>query len=117
MSGSVVYAGRHRNLSGYGNAILLKHQPETFTYYAHLGLVKVNKGQQVTARQIIGEVGNTGKSNGAHLHLELMVKGKTHNPVPYLKLDAISATRVSDLFYSIKKSATASTVIRRLVGD
>jgi murein DD-endopeptidase MepM/ murein hydrolase activator NlpD len=57
-----------RGCYSYGKWILVKHGNGLSTLYAHLNLIKVTAGQQVTAGQIIGYSGNTGYSTGPHLH-------------------------------------------------
>ena len=57
------------------------------TWYAHLSKYKVRPGQKVVRGEVIGEVGNTGKSTGPHLHYEVHVKGKVQNPVNYYFMD------------------------------
>lgn len=62
---------------GYGNYIVVEHPNGTQTLYAHLSANIVYAGQQVAQGQVIGNVGNTGRSTGPHLHFE--VRG-TKNP-------------------------------------
>ena len=57
------------------------------TRYAHLNKVKVKGGQKLTRGEEIGEVGNTGKSTGPHLHYEVRLKDKPMNPMNYYFLD------------------------------
>jgi len=64
---------------GYGQYIVIKHENKTQTLYAHLSENSVVAGQRVTQGQKIGELGNTGRSTGPHLHFE--VRGDP-NPVP-----------------------------------
>ncbi|WP_374723581.1 murein hydrolase activator EnvC family protein [Calidifontibacillus erzurumensis] len=78
----------------YGNTVLIKHNINGKTYetlYAHLDKINVKIGQKVTQGQKIGEMGNTGRSFGSHLHFEIHVGGgwnqnKTFakNPYPIL---------------------------------
>jgi len=82
--GTVSAAGRHKFLSGYGNAVLLSHGGDIFTYYAHMNKVFVKKGQNVEQGQMIGTVGNSGKSTGPHLHFELIIKKRLYDPVPFM---------------------------------
>lgn len=56
---------------GYGNYVMISHQNNYVTLYAHLAGVSVKKGERVLAGQAIGMMGNTGNSYGAHLHFEL----------------------------------------------
>lgn len=71
---------------GLGNAITLIHPNGTTTVYGHCSKLLLQVGQQVKRGQIIGEVGDTGNSNGAHLHFEFhSPDGKAIDPVRYLK--------------------------------
>ncbi len=72
--------------SGYGKEVLIDHGFGYKTRYAHLNCIYVNKGETVQRGQMIGEVGNTGKSTGPHLHYEVIYKGKPVNPMPYMDL-------------------------------
>jgi len=56
---------------GYGNLVKIVHSNGTFTVYGHLSEVLVKEGQQVAQGQLIGRMGNTGNSNGCHLHFEV----------------------------------------------
>jgi murein DD-endopeptidase MepM/ murein hydrolase activator NlpD len=71
--GTVVKAGGNGAGDGpaYGNAIVIKHAPGSYTQYAHLLSINVSPGQQVKTGQKIGEVGSTGNSTGPHLHFEV----------------------------------------------
>ncbi|GAA0484771.1 M23 family metallopeptidase [Streptomyces stramineus] len=71
--GTVVKAGPNGGGDGpaYGNAIVIKHDNNTYSQYAHLSQVKVRVGQAVTTGQEIGLSGSTGNSSGPHLHFEI----------------------------------------------
>ena len=72
----------------YGNFVKMKHPDGYYTLYAHLKNVKVKKGQQLKQGQVIGYMGNTGKSYGAHLHFEVRnTKDTRINPTPYIDTD------------------------------
>lgn len=66
--------------SGYGRCIDIDHGYNYLTRYAHLSKIKVRVGQQVKRGEIIGEVGNSGLSTGAHLHYEVRLRGEPKNP-------------------------------------
>ncbi len=83
-NGVVTYAAWKQ---GYGNCIEINHGFGYETLYAHLNKYKVRVGQKVTRGQVIGEVGNTGKSTGAHLHYEVIVRGQYDNPSKYYFMD------------------------------
>ncbi|MCM1035879.1 MAG: M23 family metallopeptidase [Bacteroides sp.] len=91
--GTPVYAtGRGRVISagwnsGYGNLIEIDHGYGYVTRYAHLSKIGVSAGQTVSRGDLIGEVGNTGKSTGPHLHYEVRLHGAPQNPVNYYFMD------------------------------
>lgn len=80
--GVVVHAGW---LSGYGRLVKIKHAFGVETRYAHLSKITVSEGQRVSRGQRIGDMGNTGRSTGTHLHYEVRVGGKAVNPMIYIK--------------------------------
>lgn len=71
-------------LHGYGLTVDVVHPNGIKTRYAHLKLTNVQKGQKLDEGQIIGQVGNTGRTTGANLHFEVMVAGKLTDPQDYL---------------------------------
>lgn len=71
----------------YGNCIDLNHGYNYKTRYAHLSQILVKPGQKVKRGEMIGKVGNTGKSTGSHLHYEVLFKGEPQNPVNYYFMD------------------------------
>jgi murein DD-endopeptidase MepM/ murein hydrolase activator NlpD len=73
--------------SGYGNEIIIDHGFGYKTRYAHLSKILVRPGQKVSRGEIIGKVGNTGKSVGPHLHYEVIKNNKPLNPVNFFYLD------------------------------
>lgn len=68
---------------GYGNHVRIDHGYGYVTLYAHMYKIKVRLGQTVKRGDIIGLVGNTGKSVGPHCHYEVRKNGKPLNPVNY----------------------------------
>jgi murein DD-endopeptidase MepM/ murein hydrolase activator NlpD len=82
---AVVREARWRN--GYGNLVELNHGFGYKTRYGHLSKMYVREGDSVTRGQVIGEVGNTGVSEGAHLHYEVRFRGNTVNPIHYFNKD------------------------------
>ncbi len=79
-NGSIVSAGRDVE-GGYGNEIIIDHGYNYQTVYAHLSKVFVRPGQKILRGQIIGYVGNTGKSTSPHLHYEVRKNGVAVNPI------------------------------------
>lgn len=84
-NGEVVASGY--NLGGYGNRIIIDHGFGFKTVYAHLNSIKVKEGQKIKRGEIIGTVGNTGRSTAPHLHYEVRKNNKTENPVNYYSSD------------------------------
>jgi len=66
---------------GFGNFVILQHTDGNYTVYAHMaqGSIVVKSGDTVDQGQVLGKVGNTGKSTGAHLHFEVRVGGNDNN--------------------------------------
>lgn len=80
--GVVVFAGRQ---NGYGNLIKIQHALGTETRFAHLNKIHVKVGQRVSRGARIGDMGNTGRSTGPHLHYEVRVNGEAVNPLSFIK--------------------------------
>ncbi len=74
-------------LSGYGLVIKVDHGYGYQTLYAHCSKIIVRPGQKVKRGEIIGYVGNTGRSTGPHLHYEVIKNGKKINPVHFFYQD------------------------------
>ena len=70
-SGRVIVAKAGGYNGGYGSMVVISHDKGVQTIYAHLSSVNVSVGQTVSQGQLIGKVGNTGKSTGPHLHFEV----------------------------------------------
>lgn len=80
-NGRVVYAGNA--LRGYGNLIIIKHNDDYLSAYAHNDTMLVREQQEVRAGQKIATMGSTGTST-TRLHFEIRYKGKSVNPLRYL---------------------------------
>ena len=79
--GRVISAGF---MGGYGLCVVIKHKYGFLTKYAHLQKTDVSPSQNVTRKQIIGRMGNTGNTTGYHLHYEVVLGNTPVNPEPYL---------------------------------
>ncbi|MGG7566604.1 DUF5930 domain-containing protein [Rhodovulum sp. DZ06] len=80
--GVVTFAGWQ---SGYGRVVKIRHAFGYETVYAHMNKLRVNKGERVAQGDRIGDMGNTGRSTGVHLHYEVRVGGKPVNPLKYIE--------------------------------
>ena len=88
---------------GYGKQILLDHGFGYKTRYAHLDQVLVAKGEQVKRGQLIGHVGNTGRSKGSHLHYEVILKGRPVNPINYFNRE-MSQQEYEELMENLRET-------------
>ncbi len=80
--GVVVHAGWD---SGYGRLVRIQHAFGLETRYAHLSQVRVEVGQRVSRGDRIGDMGNSGRSTGTHLHYEVRINGTPVNPMTFIK--------------------------------
>ena len=71
--------------SGYGRVIKIRHAFGITTVYGHLSRYRVSVGQKVSRGELIGDMGNTGRSTGPHLHYEIRVGGSPTNPMTFIK--------------------------------
>lgn len=73
--------------NGYGNQVIIDHGFGYKTRYAHMNISYVAEGMKIKRGDCIGEVGNTGKSTGPHVHYEVFYKGTQINPASFYDLD------------------------------
>jgi len=78
----VVRAARWDDI--YGNLIEIEHNDSLSTIYGHNEKILVKEGEHVTRGQVIGTVGNTGRSTAPHLHFEVLHNGKPDDPEAYV---------------------------------
>lgn len=92
--GTVTLAKHSRK--GYGNEIVIDHLFGHETRYAHLNEILVTEGQKVERGQLIGLMGNTGRSTGTHLHYEVRFQRRPINPI-YFFADDLSPEEFEQL--------------------
>jgi murein DD-endopeptidase MepM/ murein hydrolase activator NlpD len=81
--GTVVFAGRE---GSFGKVVRIEHEFGVSTLYAHLARITVSVGDYVAENTVIGKMGNTGRSAGAHLHYEIQVDGKSIDPSEFFTI-------------------------------
>jgi murein DD-endopeptidase MepM/ murein hydrolase activator NlpD len=91
------------NTDGYGNKVVINHGFGYQTLYGHMARVKAKAGQSVKRGEVIGYIGNTGKSTGPHCHYEVIKRGMKVDPVYYFYNDLTPAQ-----FDRILKAAAAN---------
>lgn len=74
---------------GFGNHVIINHANGYQTIYAHLFEINIENNTQVSQGQLIGKMGNSGASNGNHLHFEVRLNGKPINPGSVVKLPTL----------------------------
>ena len=90
--GTVVFAGYH---GSFGKVIRIRHSYGIMTTYGHLAKINIKRGDIVNEGQIIGKMGKTGRVDGAHLHYEISVNGKSQNPKIFIKIGRNLLSRTS----------------------
>ena len=80
--GVVTFAGWS---SGYGRLVKVQHAFGIETRYAHQSRMRVEVGQRLSRGDRIGDIGNSGRSTGPHLHYEIRVGGRPVNPMIYIR--------------------------------
>ncbi|QEY24415.1 peptidoglycan DD-metalloendopeptidase family protein [Neisseria animalis] len=80
-AGKVLYVGE--GVRGYGKLILISHNSNTITAYAHNDSILVREDQQVQAGQVIATMGNS-DTDSVKLHFEVRINGKAVDPMPHL---------------------------------
>jgi murein hydrolase activator len=81
-AGHVIYTGWFK---GYGNLVILDHDNEYYTLYAHMAEIGVKEGDDVRQGQRIGTVGDTGSLEGPRLYFEVRYQGKPQDPEQWLR--------------------------------
>ena len=81
-AGVVSFVGRK---SGYGNCVEIDHGNGLLTRYAHMSAFRSKVGTEVSAGDVIGLIGSTGRSTGPHLHFEVRINNRAVNPRPFLE--------------------------------
>lgn len=80
--GVVTFAGWE---SGYGRLVKIRHEFGIETRYAHMSQIRVSVGDRVSRGDRIGDMGNSGRSTGTHLHYEIRIGGEAINPMTFIK--------------------------------
>ena len=81
--GTVVFAGRE---GSFGKVVRIEHEFGVSTLYAHLARITVSVGDYVAENTVIGKMGNTGRSAGAHLHYEIQIDGQSIDPSAFFTI-------------------------------
>lgn len=97
-----------------GNAVIIDHGNGIKTYYFHLkrGSVTVQKGDTVSSGDVIGYMGNTGNSTGAHLHFGIKINNSWVDPLPYITGEKdFGFTRSEHYIRTLKRGYKGSDVL------
>ncbi len=92
--GSVIYTGK--GFKGYGKMVMIESPEGWATLYGHLDKIIVFEGAQVKQGEVIGALGNTGRSSGPHLHFEIRKLDGPVDPLPLLPAGEALTNDVDD---------------------
>ncbi|MDR1149417.1 MAG: M23 family metallopeptidase [Spirochaetaceae bacterium] len=76
--------------SGFGNYVIIRHKHGFYTRYGHMLSFKVRTGQRVQQGEVIGYIGNTGRSTGPHVHYEVHIGSDVVDPYKFLNIRSIN---------------------------
>jgi murein DD-endopeptidase MepM/ murein hydrolase activator NlpD len=93
--GKVTKINLNSDKSGYGNYIEITHPNKISTLYGHLSEILVKENQVLQKGEIIGLVGDTGRSTGPHLHFEVQIDGKAVDPMAIISPIAMKPNPIS----------------------
>ncbi len=93
-----------KSKSGFGHHVKIDHGFGYVTLYAHMSTIDVKEGQEVQKGEVIGAVGNTGRSTAAHCHYEVHLNGSPVNPI-YFCHDGLTPEEYEEL---VKKASVAN---------
>ena len=111
--GVVEYAGYHKK-SGYGNLLIISHNYGFRTFYGHLDRFAVASGDFVRKGEVVAYTGNTGRSNGPHLHYEIWQIQRRLNPLPFVKWSLKNYDSIFDKEAHVKWDSLVEGVQQRL---
>lgn len=103
--------GYYKGHDVYGGLIVIQHDNGLVSLYAHLSESYIHLGDRVRAGQVIGRVGNTGRSEGAHLHFELQLDDQYLNPLLYFREEDMVAATLRSYPDNAEESTAAITII------
>jgi murein DD-endopeptidase MepM/ murein hydrolase activator NlpD len=78
-------------MGAFGEAVLIRHAYGFMTRYAHLLEIKVRRGDKIKQGQLVGLMGNTGRSVGTHLHYEVLIDEVPYDPFNFFAPRALPA--------------------------
>ncbi len=90
-TGNGVVSTAEYDAGGYGNNVVIDHGYGYETLYGHMSKIKVRVGQKVKRGEVIGWIGNTGKSTGPHCHYEVIRNGQKVDPIHFFFSDLTAA--------------------------
>jgi murein DD-endopeptidase MepM/ murein hydrolase activator NlpD len=76
--------------NGFGNYVIIRHKHGFYTRYGHLQSFKVRTGQRVQQGEVIGYIGNTGRSTGPHVHYEVHIGSDVVDPYKFLNIRSVA---------------------------
>lgn len=91
--GIVLHAGWN---GGYGRCVIVDHGNNYQTWYAHLSRMDAIEGEEIRQGEVLGEVGNSGRSTGSHLHYEVRIGSTPVNPYRFLARPSVAQAAPAD---------------------